>query len=254
MNVQHSLISVIIPVYNGEYFIADAIQSVLDQNYDPLEIIVVDDGSTDKTKKVVLQFGNKIIYHKKENGGVASARNKGLELAKGEFIAFIDADDVWTNDKLRLQLDILTTNQGSGIVIGFTQKSPLTLDVGQAKFDKKPHLMLIYSLGSSLIRKSVFKIVGVFNEEMLLSEDTDWFYRAMEVDIQIELHKDIVQYYRFHQNNITADKKRNLFYQIKAHKMSIDRRRKLGNGSVASFPKPNNLDAMIKYWKSVTKK
>ncbi len=80
MNSQHPLISVIIPVYNGEMFLAGAIQSVLDQNYDPLEIIVIDDGSTDNTEKVAAQFGKKIIYHGKENGGVASARNKGLEL------------------------------------------------------------------------------------------------------------------------------------------------------------------------------
>ncbi len=251
MKSQHKLISVIIPVYNGEMFLAGAIQSVLDQNYFPIEIIVVDDGSTDNTQQLASQFGNKIIYSKKENGGVASARNKGLEIAQGEFISFIDADDLWAMNKIELQLGKFLAKPNVGIVIGFTQRIPMEMDVARAEIGPNRDIILLYSLGSTLISKFVFDKIGNFDETMLLSEDTDWFYRAMETNIQIELHHEIVQYYRFHQNNITTDKKRNFFYQLKAHKKSLNRRRKAGKGSVSPFPKPNNLDEMIKYWKTI---
>ncbi len=97
----------------------------------------------------------------------------------------------------------------------------------------------------------MFERIGNFDETMLLSEDTDWFFRAMEASIPVELHRETVQYYRFHQTNITADKKRGLFYQLKAHKKSLDRRRKAGKGEVKEFQRPNNLDEIVEYWKSI---
>ncbi|MEA3446548.1 MAG: glycosyltransferase, partial [Bacteroidota bacterium] len=233
----------------GESFIADAINSVLAQKYHPLELIVIDDGSTDKTQQVAKTFGDKIIYIRQENKGVASARNKGIKLVKSKFVAFIDADDLWTNNKLEQQLDIFATKPDSEIVIGFTQRIPVTMNAISAEQEPNPKVLLLYNLGCTLIRKSVFDKIGNFDEDLLLSEDTDWFFRAMEANIPIELHRDIVQYYRFHQNNITNDKKRDHLYQIKAYKKSLDRRRKSGDGSVPAFPKPGNLDEMIKYWK-----
>lgn len=249
-NKNNILVTVILPVFNGEAFIADAINSVLSQKYLPLEIIVIDDGSTDKTQQVVSAFGDRIKYIKKENGGPASARNKGLEFANGELIAFIDADDLWSNDKLRLQLKIFAVKQDLDIVIGYTQVIKMTKKVTQARQTSNSRGFLLYTLGCSLIRKSAFDRIGNFDEEMLLSEDTDWFFRAMEANIIIELHNDVVQYYRQHQHNITNDKKRNHLFQIKAYKKSLDRRRKSGDGEVANFPKPNKLDEMLKAWKS----
>ena len=248
MKEERPLISVIIPVYNGEAFLAEAIQSVLNQNFLPIEIVVVDDGSTDNTKQIALGFGDQIIYTKKENGGVASARNRGIELAKGDFIAFIDADDLWLLNKTETQISILE-NPGIEIVIGFTQMMALDKDVQRMQLNPEP--MLIYQLGSTMIRKSVFEIIGNFDETMILSEDTDWFFRAMEAGISIELHKDVVQYYRIHQANLTADKKKNIFFLLKAHKKSLDRRRAAGKGSIKGFQLPNNLEKMIKFRNSI---
>ena len=98
-------VSVIIPAYNAEKFIGEAIESVLNQTYKNIEIIVVDDGSKDNTYHIVKQnFGNQVKLIRKKNGGVSSARNMGVKNAEGEFIAYLDADDYWLPQKLEIQL------------------------------------------------------------------------------------------------------------------------------------------------------
>ena len=97
-------ISSIIPVYNGEKFLAPAIESIIKQSYSPIEIIIIDDGSTDATAEVVKNFKDQnIIYIYQPNSGAPVARNKGLSMAKGNIISFLDADDLWPIDKLKLQ-------------------------------------------------------------------------------------------------------------------------------------------------------
>lgn len=105
-------ISIIIPTYNAERYITEAIDSVLSQTYKNIEIIVVDDGSTDNTENVLKIYidQNKITYLKKENGGPASARNLGIRFATGDYTALLDADDTWRNDKLAKQIDFLIRN------------------------------------------------------------------------------------------------------------------------------------------------
>ena len=103
-------VSIVIPVFNGERFIGHAIQSALDQTFRDFEIIVVDDGSTDGTAGIVRQFSGPISYHRQENGGVGAARNLGVSFAKGEWIAFLDADDIWYPQKLSVQVDFTSTH------------------------------------------------------------------------------------------------------------------------------------------------
>jgi len=101
------IISVIIPTYNSAKYLPEAIESIFNQNYERLEIIIVDDGSTDNTTEILVPYQDRVIYHYKENGGPASARNFGLEMAQGEIIGFLDADDIWPSNKLSLQLSHL---------------------------------------------------------------------------------------------------------------------------------------------------
>lgn len=105
------LVSVIIPVYNAEKYISETLESVINQTYRDLEIIVIDDCSKDSSSNIIkdiMKSNLKIIYHKQEvNAGVAVARNKGLELARGRFIAFLDSDDLWYHDKLEKQLSLM---------------------------------------------------------------------------------------------------------------------------------------------------
>ena len=98
------LISCIVPVFNAERFIADALDSILAQSYRPIEVVVIDDGSTDKTPEVVTAYGDRLRYFRQAHSGAPQARNFGLGLAQGEFIAFLDADDLWHPEKLARQM------------------------------------------------------------------------------------------------------------------------------------------------------
>lgn len=132
------LVSVIIPAYNAEKFIADALESVFAQTYRPLEIIVIDDGSTDETVKIVKNYQTSftgkfsetsktnetnLIYIYQQNSGPSKARNTGINAAKGEYIAFLDADDIWTKDKLEKQIHLFNKDQTIDIVFSNVKKT-----------------------------------------------------------------------------------------------------------------------------------
>ena len=121
-------VSVVIPVFNGERFIGDAIRSVLGQTFGDFEIIVVDDGSTDQTEKIVRQFSDRVAYHRQENRGAGAARNLGVMCASGEWIAFLDADDIWYPQKLAVQFEALAMNPA----IAFVYSDMDTIDVHEA--------------------------------------------------------------------------------------------------------------------------
>ena len=98
------LISCIVPVFNGERYLGKALESILKQTYQPLEIIVVNDGSTDGTAAVAARYGDQIHYVRQNNAGAPTARNLGLSVARGEFVAFLDSDDLWHPEKLERQM------------------------------------------------------------------------------------------------------------------------------------------------------
>ncbi len=116
--MQGPLVSVIVPVYNGERYLTKTIQSVLTQDYQPIEIIVVDDGSTDRTAEIVRAQPN-IHYIYQNNRGVSAARNTGIAAAQGEFLAFLDADDMWVPQKLSVQVSYLTQHPDVGFVYAY---------------------------------------------------------------------------------------------------------------------------------------
>jgi glycosyltransferase involved in cell wall biosynthesis len=221
------LISVIIPVFNGERFIAEAIQSVLNQNYEPLEMIVVDDGSTDATADVVKTFGEKIRYIYQENGGVAKARNTGLNAASGDYIAFLDADDLFCNNKLNIQLKIFEEYLSLGIAFGYSSRCNYTGQNTDYEIVNHSDKCFTFTLGSMLISKSVFDSVGNFDEEMKQAEDLDFLFRAKESGFPIAVHPEITQIYRQHDKNITRNRKNFIFYQLLAMKKAKNRREKL---------------------------
>jgi len=113
-----SLVSVIIPVYNCERYLAEAIESVIIQNYRPIEIIVIDDGSTDGSADVAKKFGQAARYCFLQHSGISAARNRGIDLAHGTFIAFLDADDIWVQNKLALQMAVFGKKPDLDMVFG----------------------------------------------------------------------------------------------------------------------------------------
>lgn len=177
MSVQ---VTVIIPAYNAESTICETIQSVLTQDYpaEQVEIIVIDDGSTDGTNSVVEKFGDKVIHIKQKNAGVSAARNNAATLARGKWLAFIDSDDIWTNNKLSLQIssigDCLWSHTDSYYFgykqTGETKRSDYTKQYDGNVFDK---LILDNFITTStvIVDREIFLKVGGFDENMKALED-----------------------------------------------------------------------------------
>ena len=220
------LVSVVIPVFNGERFLRDAVQSVLDQQYAPLEIIIVDDGSTDSTATVARSLPETVRYLHQNNQGPAAARNRGIEQARGGLITFADADDLWPPGKLQLQLPYLINDARIEIVMGRVQ---LLSETGLAES------AFSVNLGCTVIRKSVFDRVGLFDETMRYSEDVDWFMRARESGAAIVTLDAVTLLYRQHEQNMTRGKSTSELNVLKALKRSLDRRREQ-TGVAAALP------------------
>lgn len=192
-------VSVIVPVWNGATYLADALHSVLQQEGPDLQVIVVDDGSTDGTAAVVQQFQPRVTYLYQANQGAAAARNQGLQVATGAFIAFIDADDLWTTGRLLRQLCVLQAAPTTQLVQGQLQYLHLVGDQWQ------PHGVPFYvmSLTTALFRRAVFAQVGLLDPSLPYCEDVDWFFRAKSQGITIAQQAAVAVYYRRHPNNLT---------------------------------------------------
>lgn len=224
------LVSVIIPVYNGEKFLAEAINNVIAQNYQPLEIIVVDDGSTDKTAQIATEFREVIHYIYQENQGPATARNTGIKLAQGEIIAFLDVDDLWSENKLQIQVNYLVNNPNIALVQGLIQQRKITGFTEENKpiFVKVHEPYNYINIGSAIYRKSVFEQIGLFDERMKYGEDVDWFFRAWENNIAKVVLEEVTLFYHQHNHNMTKDKKIVELGLLRVFKRHLDRNRKEG--------------------------
>ena len=228
-------ISVIIPVYNAEKYVAEAVASVRRQGYESLEIIVINDGSTDDSLMIIESLGDDIIILNQANSGPAAARNKGLAAAGGEIIAFLDADDLWPDNKLAHQYAYLLTHPQCDIVWGRTQYFG---DLGDRE-EKIPldqdKTAVTFQLGVGLFRRITFDRVGILDEKFRYSEDIDWLLRAREIGVTIDILDDIVLLYRIHQESMVHAMD-NLNFQLPLLlKKSLDRRRI--QGEFAMLPK-----------------
>lgn len=220
-------ISVIIPVYNGERYLGDAIASVLAQTVPVHEIIVVDDGSTDGSLSVAERFGASVRCHRQANAGAGAARNGGVALAGGEFLAFLDADDLWTPDKLRRQLAAFADDPEQEMVFGHLQQfhSPELTAEERRGCAIRVAVMPGYHAGSMLIKTAAFHRVGLYNPNLRIGEFIDWHARAMDVPLKSHLLPEIVVKRRLHQSNlgvVARDQRSGYLHALKA---SLDRRR-----------------------------
>jgi glycosyltransferase involved in cell wall biosynthesis len=178
-------ITVIIPVYNRPGFVKEAIQSVLDQTYSNVEIIVVNDGSTDDTPLVLQSFGDKIRIIHQENRGVSAARNTGIKNSKSKWIAFLDSDDIWLPEKLHLQIQFFENHPDARIC----QTEEIWIKDGKRLYPKKKHKkksgmifknclpLCIVSPSAVMIHREMFDLVGVFDESLPACEDYDLWLR-----------------------------------------------------------------------------
>lgn len=178
-------ISVIIPTYNRSQFLAESITSVLDQDYwqdfSDWEFLVVDDGSTDDTEELVRSFGSRIAYVRQPHSGVSAARNLGLRLTTGEYVAFLDSDDLWKPHKLSLQMAFMQRHPDAVVICTEETWIRNNVFVNPRKkhrkysgwvFDRFIPLCLL-SLSSALFRRRLFEEIGVFDEDLPACEDYD---------------------------------------------------------------------------------
>lgn len=221
-------VSVIIPAFNAERFLREAIQSILDQGHQPLEVVVIDDGSTDETSQIAGSFGDPIRVLYQKNSGPPAARNHGLREAKGDFIGFLDADDMWAPQKLSWQLEAFHNDPELQAVGGKLQRIILPGGTQENRqFVALPEDWDAFSLGTILIRKSVFQKIGNFDEDLFMADDIDWFLRLREADIKVENLSQVVHFYRRHDQNLTGDEKRDRLYLMRALKKALDRKKNL---------------------------
>jgi len=223
--MKRPLVSVIIPVYNGARFIAEAIESVCAQNYDPMEIIVVDDGSIDETSSIVQSFKD-VRYIRQKNQGVAVARNTGIENSRGELIAFLDADDYWAPNKLGIQVNCLLKHPHVGYTLGM-QRNFLEPGTVRPFWLREEHVLMdhIGFLPASLIRRQVFHVVGLFNPDYKISEDVEWFTRVEDACIRRMVVPEVVLYRRIHNANLGYQLKGGNPLLLKALRTSVHRKR-----------------------------
>jgi glycosyltransferase involved in cell wall biosynthesis len=227
------LVSVVIPTYNCERFIAEAVESVRRQEYEPSEIIIVDDGSTDGTLSCVKGLGEDIRYVYQANKGPAAARNRGITMSRGEVIAFLDADDYWPANKLKIQMERMNGNPEIEVVLGRIKCTGLlTEEDRKIRFESADNTMISICLGSGVFRKSVFDRVGLFDESLRHYEDHDWFLRAREKYISMIILSDVTLYNRRNEYSMSQRKTRNDPSMIQILKKSLDRRRQQEKGPV----------------------
>ena len=222
----HPMISVIIPVYNAERFVGDAIRSVLAQDYPNVDIICVDDGSTDNSAQIIQSFGAVVQYVYQENHGPAAARNRAFDFVRGEFVAFLDNDDLYPDYKFCRQVATFAAEPTLDVVFGKTQY--VFLDGSNPErfhFPDESRTVWNILLGAGLFRTRVFRRIGLFNEDLRIGEDGDWYNRAREQNVQIRTTNEVMLYYRHHDANYTRDQELVKSTLLKAIKYSLDRRR-----------------------------
>lgn len=218
------LVTVIIPVYNSEEFIGKAVENVLAQDYPAIELIIVDDGSTDRTRSIIEQVPHDVRYFHQPNAGPASARNRGIKDASGDFIAFLDADDLWPENNLRLLVAELMGDPAAEVVRGYGQLFRDTGN-GQLEYLGNPKDSFADYIGAGLYRRGVFRKTGLFDPVLRFGEDTDWYNRAREMKINVKRLEMVTLLVRRHGKNMTEGKTMLELNALKVFKKALDRAR-----------------------------
>jgi len=218
-------VSIIMPIYNSSKWISDSIKSVVNQSFDNWELIIVNDGSTDNSVEIIQQYLNDKrikLFHQK-NLGPANARNIGISNCNGEFLAFLDSDDIWLHEKLQIQLQFFESNPHIGLVYSnynlFYDNPKLTFPLKQSNwFHTWPdnHRLLVYDFIGILtvvVRTSIIKELGGFNENLFGTEDWDLWIKVAQFNKISKIEK-VTASYRVHPDGLSQTA-HNHFNQLK---------------------------------------
>jgi glycosyltransferase involved in cell wall biosynthesis len=200
------LVSVVMPAFDEEVFVAEAIRSVLAQTHEAIELIVVDDGSADRTASIAAGFTGVKVVTRPRRGGPAAARNSGLAEACGEYWTIFDADDVMPRDRLARGVAYFEENRSVDLVLG---RAEAFVSPGEPR---PPHWNPAWDAGpyhghpgTALARRSVLDAVGRFDESLALGSDMQWLMRAQLGGVRIGKIDDLCLRYRIHAGNATRD-------------------------------------------------
>lgn len=239
----NNLVSVIIPCFNQEAYIEDTIKSIIGQTYVNWEAIIIDDGSTDKSKEIILKWTSQytnIKYFYKQNGGLPDARNCGLNLAKGTFIQFLDSDDLLDPEKLNVQIRALTCQPEADISVSkalyfndVNFASKFEIDYNLDKLPKLPTTQELLELlikgnrfpvSAPLIRASVLKTLNGFDRNLTSLEDWDFWIRLALNDAKfiIETNSSALTYIRVHENSMSKDNFKMAFNRVLVYEKCIN--------------------------------
>jgi len=220
-------ITVILPIYNGEKYLSEAIESILMQTHRPQEIIIIDDGSIDNTAAVAESFGDAVQYHYQSNQGAGAARNNGAKLARGEFLAFLDADDLWMKDKLARQMQAFDEDPVLDMVFGHVQQfhSPELSDTVKQQIKIPVEIVPGQHVGAMLIKRESFQKVGLFRTDWEIGEFIDWYARAEELGLKSHMLPEVVMKRRLHKASQGTYKRQHQKEYVRVLKAALDRRR-----------------------------
>jgi glycosyltransferase involved in cell wall biosynthesis len=223
---EHS-VSVVVPVYNRERYLRESLDSVLTQGAVVSEIVVVDDGSTDGSVAVAESYGPPVRCVVQKNAGAASARNRGVQQATGEYIAFLDSDDIWMPGKLAAQLRAFADKPELDIVFGETEQfiSPELDEETRRRLQCPAGAMPGYLVGAMLAKRTVFDRVGSFDTQWHVGEFIDWYVRARETGIRSAMLPVLVLRRRLHGTNTMITQRDSQRDYLRIVKASLDRRR-----------------------------
>jgi glycosyltransferase involved in cell wall biosynthesis len=199
------LVSIIMPVYNGEKYVSQALESLFKDVYRPIEVIAVDDGSSDNTAQIIEEYEN-VHYIYQDHEGVASARNKGIAVSRGEIIAFLDCDDIWQPNRLTATVSYFQQRPEIGYVLG---KEMMFVESGcevppwvKPEWLEKPQDAS--NTGVLVARRATFDLVGLFNA-YIVGEDTEWLVRASEAGVPVARLPEVVLHRRIHEENLSVN-------------------------------------------------
>jgi glycosyltransferase involved in cell wall biosynthesis len=210
--VTGDLTSIVVAVYNGAAFLGEALDSALAQDYDPIEVVVVDDGSTDETPEVIARYPE-VVALRQGNAGPGAARNAGIAAARGAFIAFVDADDTVPAGKLSAQVGYLRDHPDVSVVLG-RQEARIENGLEEPHWHERPAWLprTIAWDGREQIppmtmvaRREAFDRVGPFDTRFRFGDDLDWLLRAHEAGMGLAMVDEVVLIRRAHGDNVTAD-------------------------------------------------
>ncbi|MCP4194764.1 MAG: glycosyltransferase family 2 protein [Planctomycetaceae bacterium] len=201
-------VSCIIPVFNGAEYLKEALESVFSQSYSPIEIIVVDDGSTDATPNILESYGDRIQSLRQENAGPSAARNRGVQQSTGQLLCFLDADDIWVVDKTESQVAQLEDESHPGICTGY-QKNFWIESLHEEELDAQNSALSEPHPGPSstlMVRRSVFELIGLFDPQLRHRDTAAWLIKAREAGVKIVESEQLWVHRRIHLNNLSRNR------------------------------------------------